>query len=69
MSRLAFEIGGSFYLSYCREVEVEDLRQAYPNIDAFFQAKHRYDPENRFSSRFFEFYRPKFLARRAASAS
>jgi hypothetical protein len=50
-------------------VEVDDLRQTYPRIDEFFQAKHRYDPENRFTSRFFELYRARFLARRAASAN
>lgn len=67
--RLAVQNGGTFYLTYAREVELADLRQAYPRIDEFFQAKHRYDPENRFNSRFFELYRPKFLARRAASAN
>jgi FAD/FMN-containing dehydrogenase len=64
--RLANQNGGTFYLTYAREVELDDLRGAYPGIDAFFQAKHRYDPENRFSSRFFELYRTKFLARQAA---
>ena len=67
LTRIALQNGGTFYLTYAREVEVEDLRRAYPNIGAFFQAKHRYDPENHFSSRFFEFYRPKFLARQAAA--
>jgi hypothetical protein len=65
--RQAVQNSGTFYLTYAREVELSDLRQAYPRIDEFFQAKHRYDPENRFTSRFFELYRPKFLARRAAS--
>jgi FAD/FMN-containing dehydrogenase len=69
LTRLALQNGGTFYLTYAREVEVQGLRQAYPNIDAFFQAKHRYDPENRFTSRFFEFYKPHFLARRAASGN
>ena len=69
LTRLAVQNGGTFYLTYAREVELEDLRQAYSRIEEFFQAKHRYDPENRFSSRFFELYRPKFLARRAASAT
>jgi FAD/FMN-containing dehydrogenase len=66
--RLAVQNGGTFYLTYAREVKLNDLRQAYPRIDEFFQAKHRFDPENRFTSRFFELYRPEFLARRAASA-
>jgi len=66
--RLATQNGGTFYLTYAREVEPGDLRRAYPNMDAFFQQKHRFDPENRFTSRFFEFYRPHFLARRAAAS-
>jgi decaprenylphospho-beta-D-ribofuranose 2-oxidase len=66
--RLAVACGGTFYLTYAREVEPEDLRRAYPGIDAFFQAKHRYDPENLFSSGFFERYRDKFVTARAAAA-
>jgi FAD/FMN-containing dehydrogenase len=66
--RLAVQNGGTFYLTYAREVDLDDLRRAYPRIDEFFQAKHRYDPENRFTSRFFGLYRSKFLVRRAASA-
>jgi FAD/FMN-containing dehydrogenase len=67
LTRLAVQNGGTFYLTYAREVDVEDLRRAYPNIDAFFMHKHRFDPENRFTSRFFEFYKPHFLLRRAAA--
>jgi hypothetical protein len=37
-------------------------------MDAFFQQKHRFDMENRFTSRFFEYYRPHFLARRVAAS-
>ena len=67
--RLAVQNGGTFYLTYAREVEVEDLRQAYPRIDEFFRRKHDFDPLNRFTSRFFELYRQKFLAHRAAATS
>jgi FAD/FMN-containing dehydrogenase len=66
LTRLAVENGGTFYLTYAREVDPEDLRRAYPNMDTFFEQKHRFDPENRFTSRFFEFYKSHFLARRAA---
>ena len=65
--RLAVQNGGTFYLTYAREVQPDDLRHAYTNMDAFFQQKHRFDPDNRFTSRFFEFYRPHFLARRSAT--
>jgi decaprenylphospho-beta-D-ribofuranose 2-oxidase len=66
--RLATQHGGTFYLTYAREVEPGDLRCAYPNMDAFFYKKHQFDPENRFTSRFFEYYRPHFLARRVAAS-
>lgn len=69
LTRLAVQNGGTFYLPYVREVEIEDLRAAYPNMDTFFQQKHRWDPENRFTSRFFEFYKSHFLVRRAASGN
>jgi FAD/FMN-containing dehydrogenase len=68
LTRIALQNGGTFYLTYSREVDVEDLRGTYPNIDAFFLQKHRFDPENRFTSRFFEFYKSSFLARRAAAS-
>lgn len=67
LTRLALENEGTFYLTYARDVELEDLRRAYPGIDTFFRVKHRIDPENRFTSRFFELYRKKFLASRAAT--
>jgi len=67
LTRLAVHHGGTFYLPYAREVEIEDLRHSYPTMEAFFQAKHQWDPENRFTSRFFEYYKSHFLARRAAA--
>jgi decaprenylphospho-beta-D-ribofuranose 2-oxidase len=58
--RLALKHGGTFYLTYARDVDVEDLKRAYPRIEEFFQAKRRFDPENRFASRFFQLYAEKF---------
>ena len=66
LTRLAVENGGTFYLTYAREVDPDDLRRAYPKMDDFFLRKYRFDPENRFTSRFFEFYKAPFLARWAA---
>jgi hypothetical protein len=60
---------GTFYLTYVQELAMEDLRQAYPGIDEFFQKKHAMDPENRFTSRFFEMYGKQRMARKAASGS
>lgn len=68
LTRLALQFRGCFYLTYARDVELEDLRQAYPKISSFFQAKHRFDPQNRFTSRFFQLYSQNLLATNAASA-
>jgi decaprenylphospho-beta-D-ribofuranose 2-oxidase len=68
LTRLAEEEGGTFYLTYARAVEMDDLRKAYPRIDSFFQQKRRFDPDCRFSSRFFERYQPLFLGRQAIPA-
>ena len=65
--RLAVNCGGTFYLTYARELEMDWLRKAYSEIGAFFQRKHAVDPENRFTSRFFELHGKLALARKAAS--
>ena len=48
---------------------MEELRQAYPGIDEFFGKKYSVDPENRFTSRFFEMHGKQRLASMAASGS
>ena len=66
LNRLTLECGGTFYLTYVRDLDMESLQQAYPGIDAFFQMKHAMDPENRFTSRFFQLYGKRQLATMAA---
>lgn len=53
---LAISLRGTFYLPYQLYYSSEQLRQAYPEIDAFFLAKQRFDPERLFSSKFYEKY-------------
>ena len=65
--RLAVNCGGTFYLTYARELEMDWLRKAYSEIGVFFQRKHAVDPENRFTSRFFELHGNLALAKKAAS--
>jgi len=69
LTRVAIQHGGTFYLTYIRDLELEDLRRAYPNIDSFFHAKHRFDPRHRFTSRFFQLYVQEFPRSRAHFAS
>lgn len=51
---LALAFGGSFYLSYGLHAEAGQLRQAYPRIDEFMQAKRRLDPNGVLRSNWFE---------------
>ena len=36
LTRLALKHGGTFYLTYARDVAVEDLKRVYPRIEEFF---------------------------------
>lgn len=53
---LATAIRGTFYLPYQLYYSGEQLRAAYPEIDRFFAAKRKYDPDSTFSNKFFEKY-------------
>jgi len=66
---LALDYGGTFYLTYARDVAVKDLKRAYPRIEEFFRAKRRFDPEDRFTSRFFQLYAEQFASARAVTAA
>lgn len=65
---VAIQTAADFSSLMPRDVATHDLRRAYPHVDAFFQQKRRFDPENPFTSRFFEFYRPHFFARRTSAS-
>lgn len=41
----ALSFGGSFYLTYHRHARADQLRAAYPRIDAFLAAKQVHDPD------------------------
>jgi hypothetical protein len=63
LTHLALQHEGTFYLTYARDVEFDDLRRAYPHIETFLREKHNLDPENRFTSWFFELYKHQSLSR------
>lgn len=62
--------GGTFYLPYRLDYGMPQLRAAYPQIDEFFAAKRRYDPEERFTNHFYEIYgqREQMLHRSVATS-
>ena len=53
---VAEKAGGTFYLPYQLFYSREQLRKSYPNIDAFFAAKKKYDPIGLFANKFYEKY-------------
>lgn len=53
---LAARASGTFYLPYQLFYSPEQLRKAYPEVDAFFAAKRKYDPLELFSNKFYEKY-------------
>lgn len=51
---LALGGDGTFFLPYQLAYTPEQLRRAYPQIDTFFAAKRRYDPEGILTNSFYE---------------
>lgn len=51
---LATSVHGTFFLPYQLHYTSEQLHQAYPQIDAFFEAKRRYDPQLLLTNTFYE---------------
>lgn len=52
----ALEQDGTFYLPYVTYASREQLREAYPNADLFFEKKREHDPELLFMNDFYETY-------------
>jgi decaprenylphospho-beta-D-ribofuranose 2-oxidase len=52
----AIQNGGTYYLTYQLYPSPEQLYRAYPNAQRAFERKRFYDPEERFTSQFYEKY-------------
>jgi FAD/FMN-containing dehydrogenase len=66
----ALERGGSYYLTYHHWATRQQVEAAYPQFPDFLKLKLKYDPEERFQSEWYRFYRNMFadvLAGRPAS--
>jgi FAD/FMN-containing dehydrogenase len=57
---LTTELGGRFFLPYQLHYNDEQLKRSYPEIESFFAAKRRYDPELILTNTFYEKYSPAF---------
>ena len=53
---LTISVNGTFFLPYQLYYTPEQLQQAYPNIEAFFEAKKQYDPNLVLTNTFYERY-------------
>lgn len=52
--------GGSYFLTYHRFAERRQVEAAHPRFVDFLKAKRRHDPEERFQSEWYRFYRAMF---------
>lgn len=57
---LAFDLGGSYYLTYHRFATPQQLERCYPRVREFFAAKRRLDPSGVFHSDWCQHYAPYF---------
>ena len=61
LTKVTLDCSGTFYLPYRHHYTKEQLLQAYPRIEEFFQKKNKYDPHKLFSSAWSEHYMPLVL--------
>ena len=65
---LTAKSGGRFFLPYQLHYTAAQLRRSYPEIDAFFRAKQKYDPGHILTNTFYNKYAPLILAGDDAAA-
>ena len=58
---LAVECGGTYYLTYHRWANREQVEKCYPQLRQFLKLKKEYDPEERFQSDWYCHYRDMFI--------
>jgi hypothetical protein len=58
----ALAFNGSFYLTYHRYARKDQIEKAYPNFKSFLELKLKYDPEERFQSDWYQFYKRMFMS-------
>lgn len=61
LTNKALELGGTFYLPYRHHYTYSQLKQAYTNIDEFFELKKNYDEKEIFWNMWYGNYGPKIL--------
>jgi hypothetical protein len=59
---IALSFGGSYFLTYHRWATRAQVERAHPYFRDFLQAKRKYDPDSRFQSEWWRYYRDLFAA-------
>jgi len=54
---LAIKMEGTYYLPYRLHIDRDTFRIVYPQADAFFKLKLKYDPDELFRNKFYDHYR------------
>lgn len=53
-------LGGSFFLTYHRHATARQVEATYPNFRKWLQLKRQYDPDERFTSDWYQHYKEAF---------
>jgi len=59
---LAIARGGSYYLTYHKFAKPEQVMACYPQFKEFLKLKRKYDPNERFQSEWYRYYRKLFAS-------
>ncbi len=57
MVEVAVKSEGTYYLPYRLHIDRNTMRKVYPQVDHFFKLKLKYDPQERFKNKFYEYYK------------
>ena len=60
---LAITRGGSYYLTYHKFARPDQVMACYPQFEQFLELKRKYDPNERFQSDWYRYYRNLFASR------
>ena len=60
---MAIARGGRYYLTYHRYATRAQVEACYPQLPDFLKLKKKYDPDERFQSEWYRFYRTMFADR------
>jgi FAD/FMN-containing dehydrogenase len=60
---MAVARGGTYYLTYHRDATRQQIEKCYPQFAEFLRLKKKYDPEERFQSDWYRYYKTMFTDR------